>query len=300
MRKKIPPSLVSKGHPRFVQLSRIRDELITRADGLKNIIADIPPLLREAIDIVIDTPRTGRRSYDDLEKTEKTYIGTRVEILIRSYFNLPKGALDLVILGDDADVKFTTQNNWMIPGEVFGKPCLLVAADEKRARCYFGLFYADLAYLSIGKNQDKKKQITASGFANIMWLFCDHPLKPNFWRTISVQAAEAISSSRTGNDRVATLFKEVQGRPISRDVVEATARQKDFMRRIRADKGRGTRDRLAAEGILLLSGAYDGQIIKAIGLPPIQRTDFISHTPTAQELSLMAHLGLPPSFKPAP
>ena len=34
------------------------------------------------VDDVIMTPKTGRRSYDELEKTEKTYIGTRVEIEI--------------------------------------------------------------------------------------------------------------------------------------------------------------------------------------------------------------------------
>lgn len=297
MRAKIPESVVFNGHPRFAQLSKIRDDLVTRAEGLDNIAADIPPLLREAIDVVIDTPRTGRRSYEDLEKTEKTYIGTRVEILIRSYFRLPKGALDLVILDEDADVKFTTVNNWMIPGEAIGSPCLLLAADEQRARCYFGLFYADLEYLTAGNNQDKKKQVSATGFENIMWLFCDHPLKPNFWRTVSVQAAEAISSSRSGNDRVVALFREVQNRPISRDVVEATARQKDFMRRLRADNGRGARDRLAAEGILLLSGAYDAPFIKALGLSEIDRSDFISIQPGLEQLSLSGKFAFPPSFR---
>ncbi len=223
MRASIPQSQVSAGHPRFAELAAIRDDLCQRANGIQAIKSDIPPLLREAIDIVIDTPRTGRRSYDELEKTEKTYIGTRVEILVRSYFQLSKGALDLVILGNDADVKFTTANNWMIPREAVGAPCLLLAADEQRALSYFGLFFADPAYLTAGANQDKKRQVSASGFANIMWLFCQHPLKRNFWQTISSDAASRISAQRTGNDRVVTLFREVQDTVISRDVIEATA-----------------------------------------------------------------------------
>ena len=40
----------------------------------------------------------------ELEKTEKTYIGTKVEILVRDFFRLPKGILDLTIDGLDVDV----------------------------------------------------------------------------------------------------------------------------------------------------------------------------------------------------
>lgn len=300
MRTSIPQSEVTVGHPRFAELAAIRDDLCQRANGLKAIQSDIPPLLREAIDIVIDTPRTGRRSYDELEKTEKTYIGTRVEILVRSYFQLPKGALDVMILDQDADVKFTIANNWMIPREAVGAPCLLLAADEQRALCFFGIFYADLAYLTAGANQDMKRQISSKGFANIMWLFCQHPLTQNFWQTISPQAAATIAAQRSGNERVITLFREVQDRPIAREVIEATARQKDFMRRIRADNGRGTRDRLAQQGLLLLSGAYDAPILRALGMPGIDRSEFISHKLTATDLQKLAPVAIPKSFRLAP
>jgi hypothetical protein len=276
LKSNIPVSEVIEGHPRFELLSAIMAELIDKAGALKSICAEIPPLLREAIDVVIDTSRTGRRDYVDLEKTEKTYIGTRVEILIRSYFGLSKGNLDLLILGQDADVKFTTKSNWMIPREAVGKPCLLIAADEARARCYFGLFCADEEYLTARANQDKKRQVSAEGFKHILWVFCDHPLQPNFWRTIPQKSVEAIAAQRTGNDRVVTLFREVEGIPIARDVVEATARQKDFMRRIRADNGKGTRDRLRREGVVLLSGMYDAPLIEALGFAAIGKSQFIS------------------------
>ena len=102
-------------------------------------------------------------------------------------------------------------------------------------------------------------------------------IPPNYWRTISGEAATTIAAQPTGNERVTALFREVLDRPIPRDVIEATARQKDFMRRIRADGGRGTRDLLANEGILLLSGKYDAALITALELGPVPGGDFISH-----------------------
>lgn len=234
-------------------------------------------MLRQCVDDVIMTPKTGRRSYDELEKTEKTYIGTRVEIELRAMLRLSKGRLDTVILGHDVDIKNTMGSNWMIPTEAIDNPCILVAADEVRAVCYLGLIVARPDYLTVGQNKDSKKSISAAGFANILWLLRDQPYPANFWRTIAADVVERIFAGDTGNQRMAALFREVQGIPITRDVVQAVARQQDFMRRIRSDKGRGTRDHLAREGILLLSGHYDAPLIAALGLPVCTGSQFISY-----------------------
>jgi len=290
LRGALPTSLVVPGHPDFPVLSAIAADLEARAGGVGRIAQEVPALLREVVDDVIQTPRTGRRSYDELEKTEKTYIGTRVEIMLRALLSLPRGRLDAVVLGHDTDIKHTMGNNWMIPREAIGHVCILVAADEDRARSYFGLIVAHPGNLTQGiGNQDKKKTISAAGFAHILWIFADHPYPPNFWRTIPAASVDRIVSGRTGNDRVMALFREVQGIPVTRETVEGVARQKDFMRRIRADNGRGTRDLLAGEGILLLSGKYDGPLIRALGLPT---GDFVAHTPaSAHELDLARAAG---------
>ncbi|MEH7829266.1 NaeI family type II restriction endonuclease [Gemmobacter denitrificans] len=280
MRANLPASLVAPGHPDFAVSSAILAELDQRAGGAGKLAQEVPALLREVVDDVIQTPRTGRRSYDELEKTEKTYIGTRVEIMLRSLLSLPRGRLDAVVAGHDTDIKHTMGNNWMIPGEAIGQPCILVAADEVRARSYLGLIVARPEYLTASANRDAKKSISAAGFAHICWVFSDYPYPPNFWRTIPAESVERIVSGRTGNERVMALFREVQGIPVTRETVEGVARQKDFMRRIRADGGRGTRDLLAAEGILLLSGKYDGPLIRALSLPT---GDFVAHTPTTNE-----------------
>jgi hypothetical protein len=75
-----------------------------------------------------------------------------------------------------------------------------------------------------------------------LWLLRGHPYPPNFWRTVPADVVDAIFADTSGNQRMANLFRAVQRQPITRDVVEALAQQHDFMRRIRSDNGRGTRD----------------------------------------------------------
>lgn len=276
MKQKLPQSLILPGHPDFPLLSRLAAEITSRAGGPLSLAEAFPAMLRQCIDDVIMTPKTGRRAYEELEKTEKTYIGTRVEIELRALLRLRKGRLDTEILGQDVDIKHTMGSDWMIPTEALNAPCLLVAADEVRARCYLGLIIARPEYLRRGRNKDAKGSISASAFENILWLLRDHPYPANFWRTADEAAVDQIFTGGTGNERMAQLFRLIRNRPIPRDVVEAVAQQKDFMRRIRSDKGRGTRDILARDRILLLSGQFDSQLIKALELPPCAASEFIS------------------------
>lgn len=277
MKKNVPESTIAPGHPDFPLLKEIADEIVSRAQGQDRLHQEIPTLLRECIDDVIQTARTGRRSYDDLEKTEKTYIGTRVEIMLRAFLELPKGTLDTVIKGHDVDIKHTMGSNWMIPNEALNHPCIVVAADEKQAVCYLGIIIARPEYLNSGANRDAKKTISAKSFQHILWLLKGIAYPSNFWRLVPADAVERIFSGRSGNDRVIALFREVQDIRISRDVIEAVAQQKDPMRRIRSDDGKGTRDKLAKEGLLLMEGKYNRELIRALGLPDCEGSEFISH-----------------------
>jgi len=293
LKKSIPDSIVVPGHPDYDLLTSLADEITKRAGGTKALGLGFSAMIRQCVDDVIMTPKTGRRSYDELEKTEKTYIGTRVEIELRALLRLPKGKLDTLILGRDVDIKNTMGSNWMIPTEAIDHPCILVAADEKRAICYLGLIVAKLGYLTSGQNKDAKKSVSAEGFANILWLLKERPYPPNFWQTVSSAAIERIFLGKSGNQRMASLFREVQDTPIKREVVEAVARQKDFMRRIRSDNGRGTRDILLTESILLLSGDFNAELINQLGLPECSGSDFISHqVKTDRDAALASNHGI--------
>lgn len=299
MKKSIPDSIVVPGHPDYDLLTGLADEITKRAGGTKALALGFSAMLRQCVDDVIMTPKTGRRSYDELEKTEKTYIGTRVEIELRALLRLPKGRLDTLILGKDVDIKNTMGSNWMIPTEAVDHPCILVAADEQRAKCFLGLIVAKLDYLTVGQNKDAKKSVSAKGFANILWLLKEKPYPPNFWQTVPSTAIERIFAGKSGNQRMASLFREVQDIPIKREVVEAVAKQKDFMRRIRSDNGRGTRDILLTEAILLLSGDFDAGLIRELGLPECSGSEFISYqVKTDDDVALASKHGVKVSAAP--
>nr|WP_214650074.1 NaeI family type II restriction endonuclease [Palleronia pontilimi] len=282
-------------------LSAIAGDITARAGGRAALADKLAAMLRACIDDVIMTAKTGRRSYDELEKTEKTYIGTRVEIELRALLGLKRGRLDTEILGHDVDIKHTMGANWMIPTEAVDQPCIVVAADEVQARCYMGLIVARADHLTAGQNKDAKRSVSAHGFAQILWLVERHPYPPNFWRTVDPDTVARIFAGDTGNARMAQLFREIQRRPIARDVVEAVARQRDFMRRIRSDKGRGTRDILAREGVLLLSGQYDAALIAELGLRTCGPSEFIACRPaSAAQIDLAARHGLALGGKGSP
>lgn len=301
MKQNIPDSQVAPGHPDFGLLTALAGEITSRAGGALALEHDVPAMLRQCVDDVIMTPKTGRISYDELEKTEKTYIGTRVEIELLALLNLPRGRLDTVILGHDVDIKNTMGSNWMIPVEAYDAPCVLVATDEKRSQCYLGLIVARPDYLTAGENRDGKRSISAEGFKNILWLLKAHPCPANFWHHIDPAVVKQIFAGETGNERVAELFRLVQRKVISREVVEAVARQKDFMRRLRSDHGSGARDELAKEQILLLSGHTHRQLIAMLGLPACGRSDFVScHVDDAQQNRVVCQSNYAPQWPVRP
>jgi len=228
---------------------------------------------------VIDAPRTGRVHARELEKTEKTYIGTKIEILVRNFFRLPKGILDLTIDGLDVDVKNTLADTWMIPREAVEKPCILVVSDEVKHTCFFGIFVAHIDNLTARPNQDQKRSVSASGFANIHWILIDEPYPPSFWSKLGEKKTHAIMRGKSGNERIEALFREVQGIPMHRDIVQAVAQQKDYMKRLR--RNGGARDALAREGIAILSGKYDNLLIARLNLERTGPDELISFKPPA-------------------
>ena len=60
--------------------------------------------IRQSFDEVFDGQRTGRYSLAQLSKPEKTYIGTKVEIVIQSEFGLERGErMDYLVAGEEVD-----------------------------------------------------------------------------------------------------------------------------------------------------------------------------------------------------
>jgi hypothetical protein len=232
-------------------------------------------MIRQSLDEVIDGMRTGRWSVDELEKTEKTYIGTKIEITLKSGLGLAKGQkLDTAICGKDVDIKWSLKmGGWTIPNECVGEICLLVTADDKRSKFSTGLIIAKRELLNDGKNQDGKGTIKATNRKHINWIVESGQLPENLLLHLPANVRDRILSHKTGQSRVIALFREVNNRVIPREVVETLAQQDDPMKRVR-----DARKRLAAEGIMILGGQEesDRKYLEVHGLPALSKGESMS------------------------
>lgn len=229
--------------------------------------------LRRALDEVIDGMRTGRWSVDSLHKTEKTYIGTKVEILFMFEFELEAGRkLDARIQGAEVDIKCTVLKDWMIPMEAVNELCLLVQIDDTKSRFSIGAVRITPEILRSGKNRDKKASLSAEGRQAISWLIKDGVLPQNFLASLNPEIRGAILSQPSGQARIRELFRLVQGRIIPRVAIETVAQQKDPLKR-----ARDARKALLAEGILVL-GHQDAhpKIAAEQGYPIPKKGEFIA------------------------
>jgi hypothetical protein len=279
-------------HQDYNELAALEADLLGAVGGQELFEEKLRGFFRAAIDEVIDTARTQRFFFHELEKTEKTYLGTKFEILLRDWLQVPRGVrLDLQIGGREVDVKSTTAggSGWMIPPEAIDQFCILLRVNEISARCAVGLVRARPAYLRVGANRDAKTSFSAAGTANIWWLASDFDYTPNFWTQIDDALRVKIMASGKGTKRLATLFENCTGMPISRVQVAAIAAQDDYMKRLR--KNGGARDLLAQKGIAILYTGYDRALMQRLGLQ-IGYREFVSYRPTdAEEARLLRDAG---------
>ncbi len=274
---------LEEDHPDHFELAELETSLLASVGGTVSLEEKLRSFFRSAIDEVIDTSRTGRFFFSQLEKTEKTYLGTKFEILLRDWLQVPRGILlDLLIGEREVDVKSTTGggSGWMIPPEAIDQFCILLRINEEKAKCAFGLARARPEYLRSGHNRDSKTSFSAAGTSNIWWLVSDFDYTPNFWTLIDETLRMQIMASGKGTRRLATLFGNCIGLPISRVQVAAIAAQDDFMKRIR--RNGGARDLLAPKGIAILYSETDRQLIQQLGII-IGKREFIAHKPIGSE-----------------
>jgi hypothetical protein len=224
------PLRLAESHRDDALLARLEAAIYASAGGKEKFEEDIPALLRQAIDEVIDPARSKRFTLDEIESTEKTYLGTKIEILLRNALGFDFGAhMDLLIDGIDVDVKNTIGSAWTIPNEAVGHVCILISTNETKAVCSFGLIVIRAEILNTGRNRDQKTTIKKAQLTNAHWLLRDAPYPPNFWLGLDAEYRRAIVSPRGGTDRVAMLFRLYQKRPISRKLIVALAQQDDPM-----------------------------------------------------------------------
>lgn len=236
-------------------------------------------VLRESLDQVLDGPRTGRFRYSDLRKTEKTHVGTVVEINIGKEFELADGdATDYRIDGVQVDCKYSmSRGGWAIPLEAVGHIVLLTWADDSVSRWSTGLWRVDPRHLNKGSNRDRKRTIAKSGRDQITWLWDQADLDENLLLHLDPDELALIlahAGKRKGQKRINELFRRVRGRIIRREVVLTVAQQKDGPRRARMAR---EPNQLGREGVIVLGHyEWDVAVAKELGLPIPKSGEWVS------------------------
>lgn len=226
--------------------------------------------LREALDQIYDGQHTGRWDYTQLSKTEKTHVGTLVEIWMQREFEFADGAdLDFSIAGVDVDCKWSLNlYGWEMPLEMYSrgsKIAMVVWANEYTARWALGLVrVSDEILLPMGLQRDKKRRLNPQGRDRILWVFAGEDLVKNC--LLHIQDADKLASivyAKRGQAAITNLFRELQGELVNRAAVLTAAQQVDSAKRVR-----DARIQLKPEGIAIF-GHYrpHPEMATRLGLP---------------------------------
>lgn len=206
--------------------------------------------IRQSFDEVFDGQRKGRYRLEQLSKVEKTYIGTKVEIVVQDEFGLQRGTrLDYLVDDQDIDSKWSmTSGGWMIPTEAVGELCLCLTANDHTSEFQVGIVRADDARLRTGQNKDKKRRLNDDGVLAMTWLANPGALAENLLLHLDEQTRGSIlDDSLSGQRRVTELFRRVQRRIVRREVVLTVAKQDDGPKRVR-----DARKALRPDGVIVL------------------------------------------------
>ena len=252
--------------------------------------------LRDSLDELLDGQRTGRWDYQHLSKTERTYLGTAVEVNLTKEFDFPDGHhLDWQIAGHDIDCKFSKDvGGWEIPMEMYrctdhsdrqgraNYPALLTWFDDSTSRWAAGLIKITderLRWKATGDerayNRDNKRRLANSSADLVHWLWggLQEDLPRNLLLHMDSEVrARILSVVLSGQKRVDQLFREVQRQIVGRQTVLTVAQQDDAPKRVR-----DARIALRKEGIVIL-GHQDAhpRIAAALDLPVPVKGEWIA------------------------
>lgn len=225
--------------------------------------------IRQSFDEVFDGQRTGRYRIEQLSKVEKTYIGTKVEIVVQDEFGLQRGRrLDYLVDDQDVDSKWSMKSGgWMIPTEAVGELCLCLTANDNSSEFQVGIVRTSDTRLGVSRNKDKKRRLNDDGLSAMAWLANPGALAENLLLHLDEQTRDSIlDDSLSGQRKVTELFRQVQQRVVRREVVLTVAQQHDGPKRVR-----DARKALQPEGVIVLGHQQSHPRIATdlgLGTPP--------------------------------
>ena len=242
--------------------------------------------LRDSLNELLDGQRTGRWAYQHLSKTEKTHLGTVVEVNLTKEFEFANGVdLDWQIAGRDIDCKFS--KDWAAGKSRWRCTCAPTTASA-RARPITGTPHVVRRHhepvggrahhrhrrataleggnLERAYNRDNKRCLANTSAGSVYWLWggLQTDLPRNLLLHLNPDARGRILSPKlSGQKRVDQLFREAQGQIVGRETVLTVAQQDDAPKR-----ARDARIPLREEGIVIIGhqGAHK-TIAEELDLP---------------------------------
>jgi hypothetical protein len=251
------------------------DDLHKVAVFVERHLGLFPEVIRDSIDQLLDGRHSGRWAWDSLFKTEKTHMGSVIEINLRRRIpGLGDGlVMDWQVDGVEFDCKFSqSPYGWMIPIEAMGHICLLLHASDENEIWSAGVVRITDEILTRGGNRDGKRSMSSAGRPAITWLAERAALPENLLAHLNKADRDGIFAPRSGQERINELFRRVQRRIVRRAVVETVAQQADSMKR-----PRDARKQLRKEGIVILGHQEQHpDIARALRLPVARKGEFIA------------------------
>jgi hypothetical protein len=173
----LPPS-----HPDHALLKRIEDKILEHAKGWERFRRDIPNLIRQGIDEVIDSDRTLRFTYNELESIEKAYLSPKMKILVRHHLAFERGTLlDMSVGGVELGIASASGSRWVVPIWAVGRPYLLIKYNERTARCSIGL--AVITARAVVSAMRPRRR-SGPPLLPVRWLLRDQPYRMNPWEEV--------------------------------------------------------------------------------------------------------------------
>ena len=242
-------------------------------------------VIRDSFDLALDGQRTGRWCYGQLTKTEKTHLGTILQLELQKEYDISDdGPLDYAVAGIPVDCKYSAEfGKWQIPREMYRPTenptdedvnhiALLVWAEEASRAWWTGLIRITDDRLSPGRNRDMKRTLRPEALADVHWIWPQPPLLPkNTLLELSDEDRIAIFSHRSGQKRINELLRRVQLTTIRRSVIETVAQQEDPLKR-----PRDAREQLRPDGILVFGHEKaHRQVAHALGIDRLPTVDYL-------------------------
>ena len=264
------PVSVDRDAEDFRAIKEVREEIDARLrkQGLTRE-AFFGAVIRRAIDEVLSLGEK-RFSIEQLDSPEKTYVGTRVEMLVRDALDVGRGShADAQIAAHEVDIKWSKSLSWMIGPENLGTVCLGIGTDKTGSLFSAGLFVPHKDLVRPGSNRDAKLSLSAKFYRErVDWLVLRRPTPPNFFAALDAVVREDILSRPSAQARLRRLAELVSNTPVPRSAIEfASLNKDDPLRRVRKDAARRTPP---LGDMVCLSERYGKEVLERLGvtLPP--------------------------------